>query len=87
MLMSIDKNNKLIVAHSQLKIDGVIFCPYCKVKTIFKNGTINIPHFAHKEKTNCIYSEYVKEKCGTGGESKEHLEYKLFFILHLFQYY
>ena len=79
MLMSIDKNNKLIVAHSQLKIDGDIFCPYCNTKTIFKNGTINIPHFAHKEKTSCIYSEYVKEKCGTGGESKEHLEYKLFF--------
>ncbi|WP_429964064.1 competence protein CoiA [Enterococcus sp. AZ072] len=47
------------------------YCPDCGDKLIFKQGTIKIPHFAHRKRTNC---EGLSE-----GETQEHLRLKQLF--------
>lgn len=45
-------------------------CIQCKEEVILRSGSINIPHFAHKRKSECIHSF-------SEGESKDHLNGKL----------
>jgi competence protein CoiA len=45
-------------------------CMQCQEEVILKNGRVNIPHFAHKRKSQCI-------KSFSEGETEDHLNGKL----------
>lgn len=69
MLVAMDKNNRLILAHRKLNKEESYYCPSCKNKVHVKIGKVLRPHFAHYQKENCaVFSE---------GETKEHLTGKM----------
>ncbi|WP_391120503.1 competence protein CoiA [Psychrobacillus sp. L3] len=55
---------------SEIKNTTTFLCIQCQEKVILKNGMINIPHFAHKRKSECSYSF-------SEGETEDHLNGKL----------
>lgn len=78
MLRAINSiNNQSIHATSRTERLDTYVCPFCKAKVIVKKGQIMVPHFAHAigVVNSCTYNEYIKSKAG--GESEEHLKYKL----------
>ncbi|WP_192797479.1 competence protein CoiA [Psychrobacillus glaciei] len=54
----------------EIKNSTTFLCIQCQEEVILKNGMINIPHFAHKRKSECSYSF-------SEGETEEHLIGKL----------
>ncbi len=50
MEFSVDKDGKRIDAWnvSSSCLDGEFFCPVCSKPVIFRNGDVNVPHFAHR---------------------------------------
>lgn len=71
MLFAYNKENQLVsVKHYSPKEN--YYCPDCGDQLICKQGTIKIPHFAHRKKTNC---EGLSE-----GETQEHLKLKQLFL-------
>jgi competence CoiA-like predicted nuclease len=40
---------------------GVLKCPICNEKMIYKNGEIKIAHFAHEKGSDCVYTYYENE--------------------------
>lgn len=70
LLFAYNKEKQLVsVKHYSPKES--YYCPDCGDKLICKQGTIKIPHFAHRKKTNC---EGLSE-----GETQEHLKLKQLF--------
>jgi competence CoiA-like predicted nuclease len=54
MFSAIDVNNKLIDIDTAIQNSSdKYFCSSCKEELIVKNGTIRIPHFAHKNRCDC----------------------------------
>lgn len=76
MLTSLNSHNKIILASRELENTKDFRCKYCGGKLILKKGNIKTPHFAHMEKCQCDYDNYIKEKCG--GESELHYTWKLY---------
>ncbi|MBQ3421550.1 MAG: hypothetical protein IJH34_07740, partial [Romboutsia sp.] len=62
MLFAIDKCNNRVKATHNTNKNKDYYCPICKTKVIVKKGKINTPHFSHLSKTQCLYSQYYKEK-------------------------
>ena len=52
MRVAFDKDNNRIIADSGVRYRDC-FCPKCGEPVIHRIGQKNIPHFAHKAKTNC----------------------------------
>ena len=46
------------------------YCLQCREEVILKNGQINIPHFAHRSRSDCVSSF-------SEGETEDHLNGKL----------
>lgn len=63
-------SKKIDLAHLRKLRQQQFFCPQCFKPVILKAGTIKIPHFAHKQKSNCdqLFSE---------GETINHINGKL----------
>lgn len=55
MLSALNKNNEKINAKNATR-NNEYFCPVCGESLILKQGTIYVPHFAHKANSNCYYS-------------------------------
>lgn len=55
---------------SDLKKHSTFTCLQCQEEVILKNGSINIPHFAHRRNTECTHSF-------SEGETEDHLNGKL----------
>lgn len=54
MYIAKTKDNKRIYINEALKNKGEeYFCTQCNGRLIIKNGTINVPHFAHKTLADC----------------------------------
>ena len=75
MLKALNSKGENVLASIELENTRDFRCSHCNKKVILKKGTIKTPHFAHIEKCECSYNEYIKEKCG--GESKLHYDWKL----------
>lgn len=65
MLVALNNKGKRIYANPHLKRSEEYYCPECGEKLIFRNGTINIPHFAHTGDSICHFRK-------GGGESSIH---------------
>ena len=52
MFVAKDKSKKNVAAELASK-ENVYFCPSCGSELILKTGSINTPHFAHKNKDDC----------------------------------
>ena len=64
-----------------LKQQHQFFCPQCKEQLILKAGQIKIPHFAHKNNSNCL-SSFSEGESTAHLLGKQHL-YQLFTKLQL----
>ena len=40
---------------------GILKCPVCNRKLIYRHGEINEPHFSHEKDSECIYTFYENE--------------------------
>lgn len=67
VIVSVDYSREFL---NDLKQRSAFLCIQCKEEVILRSGSINIPHFAHKRKSECIHSF-------SEGESKDHLNGKL----------
>lgn len=67
VIVSVDYSREFL---NHLKQRSAFMCIQCKEEVILRSGSINIPHFAHKRKSECIHSF-------SDGESKDHLNGKL----------
>lgn len=76
MLVSLNSQNKIVLASTELENTRDFICRHCGQRLILKRGNIRTPHFAHAEKCKCNYNDYIKEKCG--GESELHYRWKLY---------
>lgn len=56
MLIAHDKDNNRIYANSGEQYKEC-YCPDCGNPVIFRNGSHNIPHFAHKADSECSYGK------------------------------
>ena len=70
MLVAIDENNMRVYANEAKKVDKYgnkikYYCPHCHSELVLKQGPIKIPHFAHKQNTDCFFKD--------GGESYTHI--------------
>lgn len=77
ILTAITKQGQIIVSAdysreflNDLKQRSAFKCIQCNEEVILRSGSINIPHFAHKRKSECIHSF-------SEGESEDHLNGKL----------
>lgn len=72
----IGKTKINIVDHSEIDLrlwsnKGILKCPICGEKLIYKNGLVRIPHFAHEKDSECKYTFFENE-------TKEHYLSKIF---------
>lgn len=70
MLTAVDEKNCLINLLETLPASRSkqYFCPFCHSEVVFKNGSIKLPHFAHKQLKACTL--------GNENESEQHLMLK-----------
>ena len=77
MLVALNNRKQPIILRKKMNLDHLrklhqqhFYCPQCYEPVILKAGPIRIPHFAHKQKSNCdqLFSE---------GESVHHINGKL----------
>lgn len=68
MLAALNSQNEVIFANIGIENTKDFKCRYCERKLILKRGSIRVAHFAHKEKCQCSYNEYIKSKCGKNSE-------------------
>ncbi len=68
---------KQVLAETYIKKSKeVLVCPCCGSEVIFKSGNVNKPHFAHKTKKDCEYSDKSKT---TNSMSEFHRKWQSYF--------
>lgn len=59
MRFAMNKENERVDIYDAIKIeDTQYYCPICHKEIVIKNGTINVPHFAHKSLDECDTFSY-----------------------------
>lgn len=62
MFIAKNKETSQMVYIDEADYNAEYICPVCNSPVIIKHGSINVPHFAHKNKTLCdIFSQDMSE--------------------------